>query len=75
MRETSFACGFISIERRTIFDLWQMSYAALRNKDLHYYCVSSLNRFEICADCGNTTLLLSIKIVDKSSMESITKVI
>ena len=35
MRETSFACGFTSIERRTIFDLWQMScahYAALRKK-------------------------------------------
>ena len=28
MRKTSFACGFTSIERRTIFDLWQMSYAA-----------------------------------------------
>ena len=24
---TSFACGFTSIERRTIFDLWQKSYA------------------------------------------------
>ena len=28
IRETSFACGFTSIERITIFDLWQMSYAA-----------------------------------------------
>ena len=27
-QKTSFACGFTSIERRTIFDLWQMSYAA-----------------------------------------------
>ena len=27
-KKTSFACGFASIERRTIFDLWQMSYAA-----------------------------------------------
>ena len=26
-KKTSFACGFTSIERRTIFDLWQMSYA------------------------------------------------
>ena len=29
MQKTSFACGFTSIERRTIFDLWQVSYAAL----------------------------------------------
>ena len=32
MQKTSFACGFTSIERRTIYDLWKMSYAALRKK-------------------------------------------
>ena len=28
MQKTSFSCEITSIERRTIFDLWQMSYAA-----------------------------------------------
>ena len=28
MQKTSFSCEITSIERRTIFDLWQMSYTA-----------------------------------------------
>ena len=36
-KKTSFACEFTSIERRTIFDLWQMSYAACSSlHSLHY---------------------------------------
>ena len=52
---TSFACGFTSIERRTIFDLWQMSYDARSSvRSLRY----ASQKWHVPGESSNTEAIL-----------------